>query len=322
MISHSEAGVGGRNAGGLRTAQRTEGTAVFVGRASFRMIPSGQAPDSGRADDANRAGDEPSLKLTDSVRRSAKPISGSEWFESAWFESAEDRVVLAAAATDEQAQLTPGPFVERVASADSDIPRAQAVIETERITAGHSEAAIVGETRRPRVAGLPAWALAAALVVGATATLSAQAFLRPPKAILLTVQPAPIVVAGPRSVPVTIPMMAPTVVPSSIVVPPESDSASPRPETLQRLVAIRTKVRHVRSARATVAPRAIAVRRTVVTARPNDAAVWIDPFAVGTEPTTVAPQKTRAATSNRSPETHATKAATAATTTWVDPFAN
>jgi hypothetical protein len=267
---NSEAQVG--NVGGA------VGTAVFIGKASFRMTSIDQI-------DQN---DALLVRETGAVLAQGAETSASDI---EWFSRGEESVVL---------------------SPPEAIPHHVPDVDGYTESVGYD--ARPGGRRRP----MPLWSLAAALVLGATVTLSAQAVMRrpgrsapAPEALAVAAPPH---VTPPPAMPTTMAMAMPTATPPTVV--PSTAiwtvNSGREPNHFPRPVA----GEHPRPARV--------MRRTPVVASPArpDPGAWIDPFATVDE-AQPAPGAAVRATTLKSPGAGATAVSLkrAPAGNWVDPFA-
>jgi hypothetical protein len=282
---------------------RTESTAVFVGRASFQMIPAhttvlGDESTGAEVQRPHRtAADEARREIVEALRAEARALRAES----------EARVAAAAAAvTTLTATPAPGPTlftrddvieVDEVPSVEAAPERRGVVLQllpqvdvTEPINA---RARASGRTRR----GMSGRTIVLALIAGASITLSAQAVIRRPDAVRT--------VATSSSAPATEPAAAPTAA-NTDVTPPVAVAAPPFVPTVVASTA--TAAQTEEPAPAPALPSRKRVRaRAVATAHPAHAKVakvaaksksaWVDPFAGPT-------------------------AAKPSATTWIDPFAN
>ena len=260
------------------------GTSVFIGKASFRMTPIDQG-DQMQQNDALLVRETGTL-LSQGAETSASDIE--------WFSRGEESVVL---------------------SPPESIPHHLPDVGAYTESLGY-DARPVGHRR-----SMPLWSLAAALILGATVTLSAQAVMRrpgrsatAPKA--LAVVPPPHVTPPPAIAVAMATATPPTVVPSTAIWTVNSEREPthfPRPATGEH-------------------PRPAHVMRKVPVvaspARPHPGA-WIDPFAAvdeaqpASDETKVPGAAVRETTPRKSPSAGATAAILkrAPAGKWVDPFA-
>jgi hypothetical protein len=209
MNTHTEPRARGRNGGG---ESRTESTAVFLGRASFRMIPGPRVLQDPQSYEHHQPWD---LESSSATPRD-------------WNIEAEETVILSQADADPHTQASPWSEDAREIACD-----------------------VTYEWPSPQRRSLPFWAIAAALLVGATLTFSANAMMRRPARQVTASKPAAAVsraIAAPKTVRPRTPI-APAIVPPTMASPPivvpvltslpeENDRAahaSPRREPAKRV---------------------------------------------------------------------------------------
>jgi hypothetical protein len=159
----------------------TNGSAVFVGRASFRMTPPA------------RASLDAPTKTVDGIDSGnvgivAPPASGSETGVE-WFVAAEERVVLSPPAGVQAAGAnvteTAGVATQLADVADvADMTGGGFVVTGDVVTTP------IGPGRRPDGHARPIWLIAAAMVVGATVALSTRAVFHEPSRATPETKPA------------------------------------------------------------------------------------------------------------------------------------
>lgn len=255
MHKENHAATTGRETGGRRA---TGGTAVFVGKTSFRMIPETQR----RPDDQTQSMAE------------ATPAPSTHGLD-----ATEERVVLAP-------------------------PGGAALTETARIA--DIVAQIAHSSEGPLRRAVPIWIVAAALIGGASITLSAQAVMRRPTRTTTATNPAPAPTAA-TAMPPLLRRPSPIVAPSTLSPPEEVLLPEPRPTTTRVLQSVTTDEgpRLGRNKRKTAHPSPGSRGR-----KRSSAVKWVDPFA------TSGPAMLGATTAKTGSATISTK------TRWVDPFAN
>lgn len=285
----------------LSRTSRTESTAVFVGRASFQMIPARQKH--GPTDDAGTDGAEVRWAEGPDAEEARQEVAAALRAEAQALRAESELRVAAATA----ARGTPAPAptvivsgdaiqVEEVAPAEVSprrgvVLQARALVDvTEPIDARARSRAVP----RGRRGGVSPRTIVLALVAGASITLSAEAVMRRPRPTAPAVAAAP----APRE--------------SVRSAPPHTLTASPPPAPAAPTVVASTATAPDHGTALELAPPAEA-RRKRPRARPAGATAsapkvdrqgstaWIDPFA---EPAPARVTKTR-------------KASHAA---WVDPF--
>ncbi len=282
------------------TASAPEGTAVFIGRASFRMIPVAQG-------DGVIARNDVSNDV--SIEQGAGVATGSSTatsaLDAAWFDQGDEKVVLSPPETSVPSESA----FEEAANPPWD-----------------------GSRWVDRHRSLPLWTIAAALLAGVTITLSAQAVMKRPGRFAIPTKLAEATVGAPARatvsaaatatqvpnagllLPPTAPRaMSPTVVPSTVI---WAVNAQPTPRPISR----GSSIDRPRQARAVKTPAATMRARTVT---------WVDPFAEGNEPSVTSATGTSdksggpATTARKRPGSAAAdrKAGNRTTGVWVDPFA-
>jgi hypothetical protein len=306
---------------GLTTAKkpsrtsRTESTAVFVGRASFQMIPARQKD--GRGQDEVTLGAELRRAEVSAVEEAQQEVVEALRAEARALRAESELRVAAATAAASAARRTPTPGptvivasesiqVEEIAASEVPAQRRGIVLQvlpqvdvTEPIDARVRARA----APRARRGGVSPRTIVLALVAGASITLSAQAVMRRPS----TTGPSVSAVIAPQPVPAA-PVQAavagaPPAPAAPTVVASTATAAAPQVavEPARPAVGPRSRVRP-RPAVATVhAAGSPKLRRL-------DGAAWVDPFA---DP---AAAKTTKATTTKATKTKATE------TAWVDPF--
>lgn len=319
---------------------RTESTAVFVGRASFQMVPAGRPrPDVG-ADEARH-------EVVAALRAEAQVLRSES----------EAREAAAAAATVASGQVTPlvvgvstgeqTPVIEERAGRNEPASDRRGVVlqllptveVTEPIDARARTRS--GSTGRAHRSGMSVRTVVVALLAGASLTLTAQAVVRRPAAetkmkdaaglavapaaverkvgALAPVAPAP-EMAAPVAVVAEAPVaFVPTVVASTLTAPAANDEAD------GDVAAAPRKRLHARAA-STSRPKAAASARAqrsttdATSALPASGSTWIDPFVTPSPgDLTVA---ARPSASAGQPKAGKAKASTrsVAAAEWVDPF--
>jgi hypothetical protein len=286
-------------------SSRTEGTAVFIGRASFHMVPAGHAARGSEAPDEAAASEAADQAATDEAAASAPALPATPRRGGIELEDAmtplpmQMQMAVPTMRADAHARL----------KTSGGIP-AGAVMTlfstgdvTEPIQAGRPRAV---RLRRPLVTGRTVRTILLALCAGATITLSAEAVMRRPARIatvrtLAAGTPPQVAVAPPVAAPAPLPVAATVVASTATAPPPETAPAAIDPVSARAPAPARGLHKRSRLRPAPTIPRPSAIA-TAGTAKTF--ATWVDPF--------VASEATGA--------TAATKRSGPAA--WVDPFAN
>ncbi|MEP6654403.1 MAG: hypothetical protein ABJA82_13665 [Myxococcales bacterium] len=294
---------GGRS---MEASQRQlrEGAAVFVGRASFRMLP-------GPVEAAS--------EYNPSVGGTPTPLPAVP--QERWF------------APSEHVVLSPPESLSGTTSFGQGQGQGQ----------GQGfEGTLDVERKSPHRRSTPLWAVAAAIIVGATATLSAQAVMRRPARLLSSMShaTAPTNSGGGQPVParptsgdvISAPAPAamagtPTVVPSTAPVAPSAAPADAAP--ILKMVVTSERPRPARALGHPVG-RATVERRPIGGVAPSATDTWIDPFV--DEPARLKQMPAaksgrgagtaRATRSGKIPADFTTARSSEKPTAWVDPFVN
>ncbi|MEO8215299.1 MAG: hypothetical protein ABI560_19015 [Myxococcales bacterium] len=316
MNIEREMAQGGRS---MEASQRQlrERAAVFVGRASFRMLP---GPVEAESEYNPSAGSTPTP---------LPAVPQERWF------APSERVVL----SPPESLAWDNPMKTQTAA------QGTASLAATATSFGRGfEGTLDAERKSPHRRATPLGVIAAAIIVGATATLSAQAVMHRPARPLLSLNHATALVnsGGGQPVPArstsgdvisatataTAPLAAtPTVVLSTAPVAPSAAPADPA--TILKMVATSERPRPARAPGHPVA-RETNERGYIGGAARSAAESWIDPFV--DEPAglkqNLAARNGRAARATRrgkTPERFPTTSSTAqgqTTAAWVDPFVN
>jgi hypothetical protein len=284
----------GTTGGDAGMGRRTEGTAVFLGRSSFRMIPA-------------REDRVASQQERSHVEATAQVGTSHPFVDVEPKEKDEESVVLSPPHTvgRDKPGAVRGSLAKVVSAPDG-------VRSTETIKFGGASR----EGPRSQRRAVPLWAVAAALLLGASVTLSAQAVMRGPGQFATAI----------ATIPATSAPQATAIAPAVVLAPVVPVAVVPAP-----LVALSTATllsQHV--APTNLAPRRTAAVERIHQARAAHAATrstytaaarptqrgpvkWVDPFVA--RPTTRVSGPTVAASDPA-------VAKTGGRNTWVDPFAN
>lgn len=335
---------------------RTESTAVFVGRASFHMVPAGRLLEEPARESAESRGpadsgaEEARHEIVAALRAEARALRAES----------EARVAAATAATAAAGQVTPlvigmatgeqTPLIEgRMARPEPGSDRRGVVLQllpsvevTEPIDA-RARTRGGSANRAHRSAGMSVRTIVVALLAGASLTLTAQAVVRRPgggtklkgasdaTAAPVAVEkqvpaaaPAPVAPAAEPAPALAVVVEAPaafvpTVVASTLTMPASNDEADAEPMATPRK---RLNARAPSPSRPKGAAPARAQRSATGAApmRAASATTWIDPFVTASpgEPAVAA----RPSASARHVKAGRAKAGTrsVAAADWVDPF--
>lgn len=295
--------------------QLREGAAVFVGRASFRMLP---GPVEAESDHNPSAGSTPTP---------LPAVPQERWF------APSEQVVL----SPPESLTCDNPMKTQMAAQGT-----ASLAATARSFGRGFEGTLDAERKSPHRRSTPLWAVAAAIIVGATATLSAQAVMRRPARLLSSMShaTAPTNSGGGQPVParptsgdvISAPAPAamagtPTVVPSTAPVAPSAAPADAAP--ILKMVVTSERPRPARALGHPVG-RATVERRPIGGVAPSATDTWIDPFV--DEPARLKQMPAaksgrgagtaRATRSGKIPADFTTARSSEKPTAWVDPFVN